>query len=99
MSRTIFLTTQEAMANVARHARAKNVTVELWEEPEMVILCVIDDGVGFNPDEQDQSVGHGLANMRARAEELSGTCTIQSAPGEGTQICLRLPQDADASTK
>ena len=99
MSRTIFLTTQEALANVARHARAKTVTVEIWEEPEKIILCVIDDGVGFNPEEQDQSVGHGLANMLARAEELNGSCSIISAPGEGPQICLRLPQDPNAVFK
>jgi signal transduction histidine kinase len=99
MSRTIFLTTQESLANVARHARAKNVTVEIWEEPEMLILCIIDDGVGFNPEEKDQSVGHGLANMLARADELKGTCIIQSAPGEGTQICLRLPRDTKPNSK
>lgn len=96
LSRTIFLSTQEALANVARHARAENVTVEIWEEPQLVILCVSDDGVGFNPENQDQSVGHGLANMRARAEEVNGTCTIQSSPGEGTQICLRLPSDGES---
>lgn len=97
ISRTIFLTTQEALANVARHAKARSVTVEIWKEPELIILCVIDDGVGFSPKEQDQSVGHGLANMLARAEELNGDCIIQSAPGEGTQICLRLPQDPNAA--
>lgn len=91
VARTIFLTTQEALANIARHARADHVIVEIWQEPELAILCVEDNGVGFNIDEQTQSVGHGLANMKARAEEMNGTCIIQSIPGEGTQICLRLP--------
>jgi signal transduction histidine kinase len=91
VARTIFLTTQEALANVARHARASEVTVEIWHELEKIILCVDDDGIGFDVKEQTQSVGHGLANMRARAEELNGTCTIQSAPDEGAQICLQLP--------
>jgi len=91
IARTIFMTTQEALANVARHAWANRVTVEIWQEPEMVILCVADDGRGFNVDEQAQAVGHGLANMTARAEELNGTCAIQSTPGKGSQICLRLP--------
>jgi signal transduction histidine kinase len=99
ISRTIFLTTQEALANVARHARARNVTVEIWKEPDLIILCVIDDGVGFDAKQQAQSVGHGLANMMARAEELNGTCIIQSKLGEGTQICLRLPQDPNASLR
>ncbi len=91
VARTIFLTTQEALANVARHARANEVTVEIWQEPEMAILCIEDDGVGFSVSQQSQAVGHGLANMRARAEELNGIFIIQSEPGEGTQICLRLP--------
>lgn len=91
VARTLFLTTQEALANVARHARAKEVTVEIWQEPEMVILCIEDDGIGFNVSERAQAVGHGLANMRARAEELNGVFIIQSKTGEGTQICLRLP--------
>lgn len=91
VARTIFLTTQEALANIARHARAEHVTVEIWQEPELAILCVEDDGRGFNVSKETQNVGHGLANMRARAEELNGSCIIQSVIGEGTQICLRLP--------
>jgi signal transduction histidine kinase len=90
-SRTIFLTTQEALANVARHARATEVIVEIWHEIEQIILCVNDNGIGFDVKEQTQSVGHGLANMRARAEELNGACVIQSTIGEGTQVCLQLP--------
>ncbi len=98
VARTIFLTTQEALANVARYARAKQVTVEIWQEPEMAILCIEDDGVGFSVSQQSQAVGHGLANMRARAEELNGIFIIQSEPGEGTQICLRLPILSSASS-
>ena len=90
-SRTIFLTTQEALANVARHARATEVVVEIWNEVEQIVLCVNDDGIGFNIKEQAQSLGHGLANMKARAEELNGACMIQSTTGEGTQVCLQLP--------
>jgi signal transduction histidine kinase len=99
VARTIFLTTQEALANVARHARASQVMVEIWQEPERVILCIDDDGRGFSADEQTQSLGHGLANMRARAEDLNGTFVIQSVPGEGTQICLRVPLRPISSTQ
>jgi signal transduction histidine kinase len=91
IARTIFLTTQEALANVARHARASRVQVGLRREDTNVILSISDDGKGFNASEQTQSVGHGLANMRMRAEERSGTFTIESAPGEGTCIRLLLP--------
>lgn len=98
IARTIFLTTQESLANVARHARATQVTVEIWLEPELAVLCIEDNGIGFNVVEQTQSVGHGLANMRSRAEELNGSCIIQSVPGEGTQICLRLPLHPTATS-
>ena len=91
VARTIFITTQEALANIARHARADHVTVEIWQEPELAVLCVEDDGRGFDVEKETQAVGHGLANMRERAEELNGSCIIQSVLGEGTQICLRLP--------
>jgi signal transduction histidine kinase len=91
ISRTIFLTTQEALANVARHARAKQVTVELQRQGRDVILSIEDDGLGFKLEEQDQAVGHGLPNMRARAEECNGIFTIQTAPGAGTQLRLQLP--------
>ncbi len=99
IARTIFLSTQEALANIARHARAEHVTVEIWQEPELAILCVEDDGKGFNVSKVSLNVGHGLANMRARAEEMNGTCIIQSVIGEGTQICLRLPLWPSAGNK
>jgi signal transduction histidine kinase len=91
VARTIFMTTQEALANVARHARADQVEVAIWQEAGTAVLTISDDGVGFNAEEQDQSVGHGLANMRTRAEELNGTVSVESSPGKGTQIRLKLP--------
>lgn len=92
IARTIFLTTQEALANVARHARASKVTVDIRLNEETVTLSIDDDGQGFNAREQAQSVGHGLANMKARAEERHGTFSIKSAPGRGTSITLQLPR-------
>jgi signal transduction histidine kinase len=88
---TIFLTTQEALANVARHARATQVNVHIGRQRGEVVLDVADNGVGFSLDEETLSVGHGLANMRARAEERQGGFTVESSPGEGTRIRLRLP--------
>jgi signal transduction histidine kinase len=91
IARTIFFSTQEALANVARHARATRVTVDIRKEKGQITLSLSDDGQGFNPEKQNQSVGHGLANMRARAEELDGNFAIKSAPGQGTEIRLQLP--------
>lgn len=91
VARTIFLSTQESLANVARHARASQVTLQIERTGDQVILTIRDDGRGFDVSHQTQTVGHGLANMRARAEDLGGLFEVQSAPGEGTTICLKLP--------
>lgn len=91
LSRAIFLTTQESMANVARHARASNVTLTLIRSESSVTLTINDDGIGFEPNEDSRQVGHGLANMQARAEGLGGIFKVRSKPGHGTTITLQLP--------
>jgi len=91
VARAIFFTAQEALANVARHARASNVVVEAEREDHAVKLRIEDDGRGFDYNSQLQTTGHGLANMRARAEEQGGTFSVESEPGEGTRILLELP--------
>ena len=91
VARAIFLTTQEALANIARHARATQVTVKARRTEGVVELVVVDNGRGFDIDTQNQTIGHGLSNMRARAEELQGSCVIHPVLGEGTRIELSLP--------
>ncbi|MGH2605201.1 MAG: histidine kinase, partial [Anaerolineales bacterium] len=90
-ARTIFLTTQEALANVARHARAGRVDLRLMREPHRVALTIEDDGVGFDVGALDLALGHGLANMRSRADELGGRFEIHTSPGQGTVLSLTLP--------
>lgn len=94
IARAIFLTTQEALANIARHARASKVNVDILLPPENnnISLIVADDGRGFDTSQQNNMVGHGLSNMRARAEMLSGTFAIYSTKGRGTKVILTLPQ-------
>ena len=92
VARAIFFTTQEALANIARHARASHVTVRAWRSDETISVEIADDGRGFDVENRPQTTGHGLANMRDRAEELGGTFEVESAPGEGTTVrmCVRL---------
>lgn len=90
-ARAVFLTTQESLANVARHARAKNVTLTLVRSDAAVTLVINDDGHGFDPNDDSRRVGHGLANMQARADGLGGSFKLRAAPGQGTTITLRLP--------
>lgn len=76
---------QECLTNVARHASATKVVVQLaGEGPGRVACTVQDDGVGF--DESSVSAGIGIGNMRARAERLGGALSVSSRPGSGTVV-------------
>ncbi|NOH03771.1 MAG: hypothetical protein HND47_18310 [Chloroflexi bacterium] len=77
---------QEALTNVSRHARAKTCTVTLAINKDLEIL-VSDDGIGFP---QTYKAGVGLSSMRERAEEIGGTCVIESTTN-GTRVFARLP--------
>jgi signal transduction histidine kinase len=81
---------QEALTNVARHARAKTCQVRLSvdEAAGALGLEVIDDGVGMP---EDRVAGVGLSSMRERAEELGGTLTIQAKSQGGTRVLVHLP--------
>ena len=80
---------QEALANVLKHAHATGVDVGLAFENGTVRLSVKDDGVGF--DTSGVRPGYGLENMRYRIDELGGSLSISSAPGQGTGIAVTLP--------
>ncbi|MEZ4593495.1 MAG: GAF domain-containing sensor histidine kinase [Chloroflexota bacterium] len=91
VARSLFLTTQEALANIARHAHAEQVLINIEAQDENVILRVSDDGRGFDMASKNYSVGHGLSNMRARAEDLNGSFSIKSTLGKGTTVKLVFP--------
>lgn len=91
VARSIFLTTQEALANIARHAKAKQVLVTIEQQDNNVVLRIADDGLGFDMAAKNYSIGHGLSNMRARAKDLDGSFEIDSAPGKGTSVKLVFP--------
>ncbi len=86
---------QESLANVVRHSRASRVEIRLIYTPEAVELSVADDGCGFNLEQKPAGVG--LRSMRDRAALIHGSLEIQSAPGRGAQIILRLPAEAISS--
>lgn len=80
---------REALSNSLRHARPQQVQIALRSEPKAVCLEISDDGAGFDP--QSQVRGVGLTSMAARAQEMGGTLDIQSAPGRGTRVRVRVP--------
>jgi signal transduction histidine kinase len=82
---------REALANVARHANATSVSVELLVGDAGVTLRIVDDGIGFDPVASSPPGHHGLQNMLRRTESLGGTFEIDSAPARGTRIIVWLP--------
>ncbi|HEX9245526.1 MAG TPA: HD domain-containing phosphohydrolase, partial [bacterium] len=83
---------QEALTNVARHARVTDVTVCVRGRPRLLSVLVEDRGVGFDP-RQARGAGSssGLDGMRERVLLLAGSCTVASSPGTGTRIEAHLP--------
>ncbi|MDZ7843456.1 MAG: PAS domain S-box protein [Anaerolineales bacterium] len=92
----LFRIAQEALTNVARHARAGQVTVTLQEEQNQVQLIIEDDGVGFDPDqvqEFSKNRGWGLVNMEERAARIDGKFRLDSSPGQGTAVTVLVPRE------
>jgi signal transduction histidine kinase len=87
--RQVFLLFREAVHNIARHAQASCVRIEAGWRNRRFILCIQDDGCGF--DLEAVSAGDGLANLRHRATALGGSLDITSEPGIGTHILLDAP--------
>jgi signal transduction histidine kinase len=77
---------QEALHNVVKHARARQVEVRLSSGSNGTRLEVRDDGVGFQTDRARPGSGMGLSSMRERAEALGGSFQIHSGPGSGTRV-------------
>ncbi len=91
---TLLRAAQEALANVSKHARARQVNLTLSYMSDQVVLDVNDDGVGFDLSQMDtegQADGFGLAGMRQRVERLGGQLQIESAAGEGTTLVVAIP--------
>jgi len=87
----LFHICQEALANVAKHARAKNVDVVLWKTNDRVLLEIHDDGRGFDTNKVRMTIGHGLSNMQTRAFNVGGEVDVSSEPGQGTTVLAWVP--------
>jgi PAS domain S-box-containing protein len=83
---------QEALNNIARHANASQVDIDLKDEGTAIELRVHDNGKGFDP-EQIVSGHYGLSMMHERAEAAGALLTVTSSPGEGTQLIMRWTKD------
>ncbi|PJI85620.1 sensor histidine kinase [Luteimicrobium subarcticum] len=96
----LFRVAQEALTNVAKHARASRAAVTLTYLPDVVLLDVRDDGVGIGAGDLDGLATlapdrYGLAGMRARLNRVGGTLTIESVLGDGVALSASVPTGAD----
>ncbi len=85
----VYRVAQEALTNAARHAEADSVRFSLGTEEGNVVLTVADDGRGFDP--ASVAAGAGIRGMRERALLVRAELEVESAPGEGTTVRLRMP--------
>lgn len=96
----VYYIIQEALANIRKHARARNVRILLNNEGDLYTVLIEDDGLGMAGPEEPMPAEHaGLDIMRERTERLPGQIVIESEPGEGTRIVLifNAPPEAGAS--
>lgn len=85
---------QGTMANIRQHSRATRIAVELARSEDLVLLDIVDDGVGFDPTQQavpTMEGGYGLRALRERLAELGGGMAIESEHGGGTAVSVQLP--------
>jgi len=88
----LFRVAQEALNNVCRHAGVKQVNVNLQYGCDQIVICISDQGRGFDPAENFRPPrGWGLAGMRERVESLAGRLNLQSSPGHGTSVEVVIP--------
>lgn len=92
---TVYRMVQEALTNIGKYARAKNVLVSVHGHPTHVAVQVRDDGVGFDPATVRPS-SHGLSGMRHRVEAAGGRLVLTSRPGDGTLLSAVLPMQRTA---
>ena len=92
MRHNIFLVVKEALTNALKHGNAREVQVQAKASGRSLEIVVRDDGRGFDHQAVSPRAGkrHGLGNMRRRAEDMGGTLAVDSVPGKGTTITLRV---------
>ncbi|MFM8319601.1 MAG: sensor histidine kinase [Chloroflexota bacterium] len=89
----LFRVAQEALTNVARHARVTEAQVLLQYAPEQVQMTISDQGIGFNPAAERSLKGLGLVGMRERVQSVGGELRLQSIPSHGTRVEVVIPLD------
>jgi PAS domain S-box-containing protein len=93
----VFRIVQESLANVGKHAQATEVSVLVARTPRAVVIEVADNGRGFETSAPRKRHSLGLMSLRERAQLLKGTASIESEPGKGTRVQVRIPVNESAA--
>lgn len=91
LEETLYRVAQEALANAEKHAKASRIGLTLSYSDDLVLLDVVDDGVGFHRGDRGEGTGFGLEAMHRRVRRVAGTLVIESAPGGGTAVNAQVP--------
>ena len=87
----IYRVVQEALHNVAKHAQAKNVTVQMARAGQTIQVVVEDDGIGIQPRSNSRGHSFGLSGIKERIAMLGGVSRVISAKGKGTRLEITVP--------
>lgn len=90
---TAYRTAQEALTNIAKHARCDLVTIDLTDSGHVLTLEISDNGQGFSPLEQGNAKAYGLKGLQERAKSVGGWLDVSTYSGKGTSIILSVPLD------
>ncbi|MEH7252004.1 GAF domain-containing sensor histidine kinase [Neobacillus niacini] len=82
---------QEALGNCKKHSQTTHVSLVLNRNSDFVTMTILDQGCGFNYDENLELPSFGLKNMKVRTQSLNGTFLLKSEPGKGTKIQIKIP--------
>ena len=87
----VYRVAQEALRNIAKHAAVNEAWVSLVATEHELVLCVEDQGVGFDPAGGHSQPGLGLSSMEERVRLIQAKLSVTSAPGRGTTVEVRVP--------
>jgi signal transduction histidine kinase len=97
VEQAVYRFVQEALANVSRHSKAKQVDLSLVYNTDSLQVSIADNGTGFDVDKKAK--GMGFRSMRERVGSIRGTVQIQSAPEQGTRLIAQIPIKNNAGEK
>src|SRR3989449_1706849 len=90
----LYRTVQEGLTNAVKHAKARNVWIRAWKERLALCCSIRDDGAGFDSQHVQREAGRkglGLIAMQERMSAIGGTLRVESCPGRGTELSVRVP--------